>query len=358
MRWIEARTGLGELVKVGLDSWRVPKNVTVSQTLGCVTLAAFLLQMFTGFCLLLYYVPDSEQAFASVQSIMRDIPYGWLFRAMHAAGGVLLLITVTLHMLSGFVMGSYRNPRELTWITGCLLFFTAVLFAFSGNLLPWSQLHYWQTVVATAIPSAVPSLGEFLTRVLRNGTQVSDLTLARFFALHVSVLPFVFFLLVALHLLLVWRTGIASPPFGDGPAERGTRTGYWRERHPDGLPFYPEFISRAAFMVAVYCSILFLVMTFLPGLFFSGESLVPANPLKTPSHIRPEWYVLAPYQLLKIIPSTLVAVGILAVMKVLFVFWPFFDTGKQENIFRRPLLFVVTLSVIAVWLALTIWGRY
>lgn len=356
--WFEVRIGIGELVKEGLDSCRAPKNVSIFQTIGYVALAAFVIQVFTGFCLLLYYAPNTEQAFTSVQSIMQDIPYGWLFRTMHVVGGALLLVTMTMHLLSVFVMGSYKNPREMTWITGGLLFFTTVLFAFSGNLLPWSQLNYWQTTIATAIPSSFPYAGEFITEVLRSGGQMSALTLNRFFALHVSFLPFVFFLLLVFHLFLVRRIGISSPPFGTEPGNTSPRTAYRKETYPDGHPVYPYFMVRAAFMVMVYLSVLFLLITFLPGLFLPEGSVIQANPLKTPAQVRPEWYLLAPYQMLKLIPNKFFTLSVQVIMGVLFIFWPFFDARKEGNILKRPLLFGLSLSVIAIWLVLTIWGRY
>ncbi len=356
--WFEVRIGIGELVKEGLDSCRVPKNVSIFQTIGCVSLVAFIVQVFTGFCLLLYYAPNSEQAFASVQSIMQDIPYGWLVRMMHSVGSTLLLITVAMHVLSVFVMGSYKNPRELTWIVGSLLFFAAVIFAFSGNLLPWSQLSYWQTTIVTAIPTAFPYVGEFITAVLRSGEQMSGLTLNKFFALHVSLLPFVFFLLLAFHLFLVRRIGISSPPFGEESGDKSPRTEYRQETYPDGHPVYPYFIVRAAFMAMVYLSVLFLLMTFLPGLFLPAGSLIPANPLKTPVHIRPEWYLLAPYQMLKLVPNKFFALSVQLVMGVFFIFWPFFSARKEGTLLKRPLLFGLSLSVMAIWVILTIWGRY
>ena len=359
--WFEVRIGLGELVKEGLDSCRVPKNVSIFQTIGCLAFAAFVIQVFTGFCLLLYYAPNSEQAFASVQSIMQDIPYGWLFRMMHVVGGTLLLITVALHMLSAFVMGSYKKPREMTWITGGLLFFAMVIFAFTGNLLPWGQLNYWQTTIVTAIPTAFPYVGEFITAVLRSGGQMSGLTLNKFFALHVSLLPFVFLALFVFHLFLVRRIGISSPPsFGDASGDRSPRTAYRKETYPDGHPVYPYFVVRVAFMVTVYLSVLFLLITFLPGLFLPEGSVIQANPLKTPVHVRPEWYLLAPYQMLKLIPNMFFALSVQLIMGVLFVFWPFFDAKKEGNmlLIKRPLLFGLSLSVMAVWFILTIWGKY
>lgn len=358
--WLEVRIGISDLVKARLDSCRVPKNVSVLQTLGCVTLAAFAIQVLTGFCLLLYYAPNAEQAFASVQFIMQDVPYGWLFRMMHMAGSTLLLLLVTIHMLSTFAMGSYKKPREMNWTAGAILFLVTVVFAFSGHLLPWSQLNYWQTTIVTAIPTAFPFIGEFITQVWRSGEQMSGLTLNKFFALHVSLLPAVFLVFLALHLLLIRRTGLSTPPFGFGnaPAVEGPLTQYKKEMHPDGYPVYPYFALRVAFMIMVYCSVLFLLITFLPGLFLPEGSLLAANPLKTPAHIRPEWYLLAPYELLKLVPNKFFALSVQLIMGILFVFWPFFDARKEKNIFKRRLLLGMSLLVIAVWFMLTIGGTY
>ena len=212
--WLETRIGLEELIKTQLTGYMIPRNINIFYTLGFVALAAFVSQIVTGFFLLIYYIPDSEHAFRSVQDIMTRVPYGWLFRLMHAVGSNLMVAAVILHMLSVFFMGGYKKPREMTWVAGSLMLLTTLTFCLSGYLLPWSQLSYWATTIVTTIPTAFPYVGDFVTRMLRGGETVSGVTLNRFFALHVTFLPLLLISFIGLHLFLIRRIGISSPPFG------------------------------------------------------------------------------------------------------------------------------------------------
>src|SRR6202142_4153459 len=185
--WIEIRIGLDELVKKQLTGDMVPRGINIFYTLGFVALEAFISQVITGFFLLIYYVPDPEHAFKSGQEIMSSVPYGWLFRKIHAVGSNLMVAVVILHMLSVFFMGSYKKPREMTWLAGAFMLFMTLTFCLSGYLLPWSQLSYWATTIVTSIPTAFPYAGDFIVRMMRGGDAVSGVTLNRFFALHVTL---------------------------------------------------------------------------------------------------------------------------------------------------------------------------
>ena len=190
--WLEIRIGLDELIKSQLTEYRVPKNLNLFYTLGMVALAAFIIQVVTGVLLLIYYIPHEEQAFKSIQTIMNLVPYGWLFRLMHVVGSNLMIAVVLLHLTSVVFLGSYKKPRELTWVVGALLLFTTLTFCLSGYLLQWSQLSYWATTVVTNIPTAFPFCGDFICKLLRGSQNVSQETLSRFFALHVGLLPLLF----------------------------------------------------------------------------------------------------------------------------------------------------------------------
>ena len=357
-KWLEIRIGLDELIKTQLTEYMVPRNINIFYTLGFVALAALVSQIITGFFLLIYYVPHSDYAFRSVQDIMNKVPYGWLFRQMHAVGSNLMVAVVLLHMLSVFFMGSYKKPRELTWVVGSFMLLTTLTFCLSGYLLPWSQLSYWATTIVTTIPTAFPYMGEFIARMLRGGETVSGTTLNRFFALHVTFLPLLLLSFVAIHLFLIRRIGISSPPFGRSGEEKKTWTQYRHESHAGGHPFYPYFVQKEMFMVSAYFVVMFFIISFLPTLFLPEDANTPADPFKTPAHIKPEWYFLAPYQMLKIVPNKLLGISLQIVLVTLFILWPFFDTKEEENILKRPLLRTLFILSILTWITFTIWGRY
>jgi len=356
--WLKIRIGIEELIKTQLTGYMVPGNINIFYTLGFVALAAFISQIITGFFLLIYYVPHSDHAFRSVQDIMNKAPYGWLFRQMHAVGSNLMAAIVILHMFSVFFMGSYKKPREMTWVAGLLMLLITFTFCLSGYLLSWSQLSYWATTIVTAMPTAFPYVGEFITRMLRGGEAVSGTTLNRFFALHVTFLPLFLLTFLATHLFLVRRIGISSPPFGKSGEGRQSWTEYRHESHTEGYPFYPFFVQKEMLMTAAYFAVMFFIISFLPALFLPEDANTPADPLKTPAHIKPEWYFLAPYQMLKIIPNKLLGISIQIILVMLFILWPFFDTKKEENILKRHLLLALFILSVIAWIALTIWGRY
>ncbi len=214
--WLEIRIGLDELIRSQLTEYRVPKNLNLLYTLGMVAFAAFIIQVVTGILLLIYYVPQEEHAFKSIQTIMNVVPYGWLFRLMHVVGSNLMVAVVFLHLTSVVFLGSYKKPRELTWVVGALLLFTTLTFCLSGYLLQWSQLSYWATTVVTNIPTAFPLVGNFICKLMRGSQNVSQETLSRFFALHVGLLPLLLVSLFGVHAFLVRRIGVSAPPSAAG----------------------------------------------------------------------------------------------------------------------------------------------
>jgi ubiquinol-cytochrome c reductase cytochrome b subunit len=356
--WLEIRIGLKELIRSQLTEYRVPRRINLFYTLGFVALAAFLIQVFTGLFLLIYYIPDTNHAFKSVQRIMTTIPYGWLFRLIHAVGSNILVVVILLHMLSVLFMNSYKKPRELTWITGSLLLLITLTFCLSGYLLPWSQLSYWATTIAANIPSAFPFIGEYIVEILRGGPNVSGATLGRFFALHVGFLPAALLAVVALHLFLIRRIGISAPPFGASGEEKPGWTEFHHDSHPDGPPFFPHYVLKETVMVMVFLAVMFFIITFAPTLFLPEDTNLPANAFKTPEHIKPEWYFLAPYQMLKLIPNKFVGISLQVITVLLFIVWPLLDTKAEDNILKRPVLLLSFLAGIALWVTLTLWGKY
>jgi ubiquinol-cytochrome c reductase cytochrome b subunit len=355
--WLEVRIGLDELVRSQLTGYNVPANINYFYSLGFVALFAFVIQALSGFFLLIYYIPHSDKAFRSVQDIMTVVPYGWLFRLIHVVGSNLMMAVVILHIASVFFMGSYKKPRELTWVAGGLLFFTTIGFCLSGYLLPWSQLSYWATTIVTTIPTAFPYVGDYVAEVLRGGNSVSGVTLNRFFALHVALLPPIFALIAGAHLFLIRRIGISAPPFGKPAEEEKPWTEYKHDSHPNGIPFYPNFIIKEASAVMIFLAVIFLITTFAPMLFLPADANTPADPLKTPAHIKPEWYFLAAYQMLRIIPNRFLGISLQLIIVAIFLLWPFFDSKEEKNIMKRPVLRWVFLATVIAWFTLTIWGK-
>jgi ubiquinol-cytochrome c reductase cytochrome b subunit len=354
--WLEIRIGLDELIRSQLTEYRVPKNINIFYTLGMVAFAAFLFQVLTGILLLFYYIPDDKDAFQSVQFIMNQVPYGWLFRLMHVVGSNLMVAVVLLHMGSVFFLGGYKKPRELTWVVGALMLLTTLGFCLSGYLLPWSQLSFWATTVVTNIPTAFPFVGNLICNILRGSENVSGATLNRFFALHVAFLPLLLASLFALHVFLVRRIGISAPPLDSAEPEDWQE--FRHESHPDGLPFYPYFVSREVLITFVYLIIMFAIISFVPALFIPADANTPADPFNTPEHIRPEWYFLAPYEMLKLIPNRFLGIALQLVLVAVFILWPFIDTSKNHNILKRPLLLTLFFATIVVWAGITIWGSF
>lgn len=355
-QWINVRIGLDELVRTQLTEYRVPGDINFFYTLGFVALMGFVMQTVTGFFLLIYYIPHTDHAFQSVQYIVNEVPYGWLMRMMHVVGSNLLVVVVLVHMVSVFFMGSYKKPRELTWVTGALMLLTTLMFCLSGYLLPWSQLSFWATTITTNIPTAFPYIGGILAGLIRGGEVVSGPTLGRFFALHVTLLPALLLLLVGLHLFLVRRTGVSSPPTSKEATEEWTT--YRHEEHPGGHPFYPHFVLRELYTTMFFFAAVFFIIAFYPTLFLPPEVNTPADPFSTPARIKPEWYFLAPYQMLRMIPEKFLGVLLQVVLLTVFLIWPFLDTGRQRNIMKRPVMLTVALIALAALIIISIWGKY
>ncbi len=211
--WLDERLGLTTINKLVLDR-KVPK-VNWWYTLGSATLFLFILQVVTGIFLTVYYVPTPDHAYDSVNYIMQGVRFGWLVRGIHHWGASFMVLFVFLHMLRVFYMGAYKYPRELTWMIGVLLFVLTLGMGFTGYLLPWNQRAYWATTVGTQIAGTPPIIGPWITRILRGGEEISALTLSRFFALHIWMIPGLMALLIAVHLYLVIRIGISNPPSKD-----------------------------------------------------------------------------------------------------------------------------------------------
>ncbi len=355
---VNIRIGLSELIDNKLKGYRVPSDTNIFYTIGIVTMVAYIVQAITGYFLLIYYVPHSEHAFSSVQRIMTVIPFGWFIRMIHIVAANLMVALVFIHLVSIFFMGNYKKPREITWLIGGLVLLTTLAFCLSGYLLPWSQRSYWATTIVTNIPSAFPVLGDFIANILRGGEAISGMTLTRFFSLHVGFLPPIFLILVGLHMFFVWRIGLSVPPLSSSAKEEKPWTGYRKVSYSKSYPFYPDFILKEVSMVMIFFVVTFFIISFMPTLFLPEAATMPADPLKTPPHIKPEWYFLAPYQMLKMIPNKFLGISIQLIAIVTLLFWPFIDSGEERNVLKRPIILGVFLLLLAAWFVLTVMGRY
>jgi quinol-cytochrome oxidoreductase complex cytochrome b subunit len=321
--------------------------------LGGMALFLFGIQIVTGILLALYYKPSPDQAFESVQAIMTEIDFGWLFRSIHSWSANLLIGVLLLHVLTTFMMRAYRRPREFTWITGVLLFGVFLAFGFSGYLLPWNQLAFFATRVGTAIVGVVPVVGEFLLLLARGGEDVTGDTLARFYALHVVILPLTALGLLGVHLFLVQKHGISTP-------ERVIRN-YGDEKKVPSIPFVPHFLVRD--MVGWYIALGLLAVL---AALFPWELGQKADPFgSAPPGIKPEWYFLFMFQALKHLPAQiggipwlegeLVGVLFFSFCGLIVLIVPFLDIKAIHGGSRRTLNFLAALAVI-FFILMTAWG--
>jgi len=356
--WLDSRLGIRELLHQNLGGYLLPRNVNIWYTMGSVLLALLGLQFLTGILLLVYYVPDTEKAFVSVTAIMNQVPYGWLVRYLHVVGSNLIMVFILVHMLSVLFMGSYKRPRELTWLSGFILFNMGLVFCLTGYLLPWSQLSFWATTVATDAAGAIPVVGTSLVEFLRGGPSVGEATLGRFFALHVMGLPMIFLGLVGFHLFCVRRVGISSAPFGDAyrPTELGN--GFQHEEHSGGVPFHPNYTIKDLAVLCFVLALLVAITFYAPWLFIPPDALEPADPLITPAHIKPEWYFLWAYQTLKIFPSKLMGLAAQGAAMGLLAALPFIDRSTERRPGKRPVFVAIYLLGILLTVGLSVWGHY
>jgi cytochrome b6 len=350
--WLDDRLDLS-----GLRHFVAKKSVPVhryetSYYLGGVTLFLLAVQLFTGILLLLYYRPSAAEAYESVQFIVSKARFGWLIRNIHSWSANLLIGAAFAHMFSVFLLKSYRKPRELTWVSGVVLLFLMLAFGFSGYLLPWNELSFFATKVGTGIAGAVPFVGHFLLRLLRGGDDVTGATLSRFYGLHVAILPAVTTLFIAVHLLLVQRQGMSVPP----SVERRIAAG----EKPREKPFFPNYILRDVLFWYVVLAILAALAAFYPW-----ELGKKADPFAAvPAGIRPEWYFLAMFHTLKLIPSHVFGfegerLGVLGfgVAAAVLVLVPFLDRrssrGQSSSLFTA-----IALAMLAYLVIFTIVGHY
>ena len=357
--WLDVRLGVREIINKKSTGYLVPRNINAWYSLGSVLLVIFALQIISGLLLMVYYVPDVDKAFASVSYIMNEIPLGRLIRLFHAVGSSMMIFVLLLHMFSVLFMGSYKRPREFHWLTGFTIFTLSLGMSLTGYLLPWNQLSFWATTVATDSGNSIPVIGKYLVELLRGGKQVGHHTLGRFFTLHVGLLPATIAVLVGIHLWLVQRTGVSAPPFGlEDTTNQWKNDKFVHEEHKDGIPFFPNFFLQDLISISLYLACFMALVFFFPNLFIPAAAYMPPNPLVTPAQIKPEWYFLANYQTLKLFPSESIGITVQVVAMTFLAIFPFIDRGSEKHPLKRPLFTSVVIGGILLWVGLTIWGLY
>ena len=298
LTWIDQRFPLMETWRSHLSEYYAPKNFNFWYYFGSLALFVLVIQIVTGIFLTMNYKPDASQAFASVEYIMREVPWGWWIRYMHSTGASFFFVCVYLHMFRAMLYGSYRKPRELLWIFGMLIFLCLMAEAFFGYLLPWGQMSYWGAQVIVNLFDAIPVIGPKLAIWIRGDFVVSDATLNRFFAYHVIAVPLALLALVAAHLLSLHEVGSSNPDGVEIKNVKDPKTG----KPLDGIPFHPYYTVKDTFGVVVFLIVFSVVVFFAPeagGYFLENNNFIPADPLKTPMHIAPVWYFTPYYSILR-----------------------------------------------------------
>src|SRR5471032_1922347 len=338
-RWFESRLPVMGLVHSSFIAYPVPRNLNYMWTFGAILSFMLVAQIITGVVLAMHYTPESTMAFDSVEHIMRDVNYGWLFRYLHSNGASMFFLAVYVHIFRGLYYGSYKAPRELLWILGVVILLLMMATAFMGYVLPWGQMSFWGATVITNLFSAIPVVGQSIVTWLWGGFAIDNPTLNRFFALH-YLLPFIIVAVVALHVVALHQHG-SNNPLGIDP--KGPQ---------DTVPFHPYYTMKDGFGVVVFLIFYAAFVFFLPNALGEPVNYVPANPLVTPNEIVPEWYLLPFYAILRAIPDKLMGVlAMFGAIAVLFVV-PWLDTSRVRSCKFRPVykwfVFVLVFDVIVL----------
>jgi ubiquinol-cytochrome c reductase cytochrome b subunit len=341
LKWVDDRFPLSSLIKDHATEYYASKNFNIWYIFGVLSTVVLIIMLMTGFFLTMNYKPSTEDAFNSVEYIMRSVEWGWLIRYMHSTGSSFFFIVVYLHMFRGMLYGSYKKPRELIWIVGMLLYFCLMAEAFFGYLLPWGNMSYWAGQVIVNLFSYIPVIGETLTEWVRGDYFMSDITLNRFFAFHVILLPLAILALVVAHILALHHVGSNNP---DGIEIKNYKDESGKPI--DGVAFHPFHTSKDLVGITVFLILYFAAVFYAPemgGLFLEIDNFEPADPLKTPEHIVPSWYFTPYYAILRAIPNAALGAVFLVTAVLLFVFLPWLDRCSVKSIRYRGWQYKVAL---------------
>ncbi len=323
-RWFESRLPVMGLVHSSFVAYPVPRNLNYMWTFGAIASFMLIAQIITGVVLAMHYVPSATEAFASIDHIMRNVNYGWLIRYMHTNGASLFFLAVYIHMMRGLYYGSFKPPREVLWIIGVIIYFLMMATAFMGYVLPWGSMSFAGATVITNLVSAIPFVGTAISHWLWGGYAVGDPTLTRFFSLH-YLLPFVIVGFVGLH---VWALHVVGQNNPDGVEVQDV------ER--DTVAFTPYATIKDLFAVAVFFILYVWMIFYIPNYLLDADNYNIANPLVTPAHVVPEWYLLPFYAILRAIPNKLVGVIALFAAIAVLALVPWLDRSLVKSAKYRP----------------------
>lgn len=364
--WVDDRFPLSKMMKEHVTEYYAPKNFNFWYFFGSLAMLVLVIQIVSGIFLTMNYKPDGTLnasglpvAFASVEYIMRDVAGGWLIRYMHSTGASMFFVVIYLHMFRGLIYGSFKKPRELVWVFGSLIFLCLMAEAFMGYLLPWGQMSFWGAQVIINLFGAIPVIGPDLSIWIRGDFNVSDVTLNRFFALHVIAIPLILVGLVVAHLIALHEVG-SNNPDGIEIKEHKDENGLPK----DGIPFHPYYTVKDIVGVVVFLVIFTGILFFLPeggGFFLEAPNFDPADPMKTPAHIAPVWYFTPFYAILRAIPSFLGTQvwGVLGMgaAVVLIALLPWLDRSPVKSVrYRGPIFKTMLVLFIISFIGLGILG--
>ena len=323
-KWFDQRLPLPRMLHDNISAFPTPRNLNYWYTFGGILTFCLVTQIVTGIVLAMHYTADAGLAFASVEHIMRNVNYGWLIRYIHAVGASMFFLAVYVHIFRGLYYGSYKAPREILWILGVIIYLLMVITAFMGYVLPWGQMSFWGATVITNLFSVIPVVGTTITEWLWGGFAVDNATLKRFFSLH-YLMPFMIFGVVILHIWSLHVTGNNNP------------VGVSVKDKQDTVPFAPYYTVKDALSLVCFLILFAWFIFFNPNILGHTDNYIMADPLVTPAHIVPEWYLLPFYAILRAIPSKLGGVLVMgAAIAVLFIV-PWLDTSKVRSATFRPL---------------------
>ncbi len=323
-KWFDQRLPLQRMMHDNINAFPTPRNLNYWYTFGGILTFCLVTQIVTGIVLAMHYTADANLAFASVEHIMRNVNYGWLIRYIHAVGASMFFLAVYVHIFRGLYYGSYKAPREVLWILGVVIYLLMVITAFMGYVLPWGQMSFWGATVITNLFSVIPVVGTTITEWLWGGFAVDNATLKRFFSLH-YLMPFMIFGVVILHIWSLHVTGNNNP------------VGVSVKEKQDTVPFAPYYTVKDAFSLVCFLILFAWFIFFNPNILGHTDNYIMADPLVTPAHIVPEWYLLPFYAILRAIPSKLGGVLVMGgAIAILFIL-PWLDTSKVRSATFRPL---------------------
>ena len=346
MKWIDDRFPFTETLKYNATEYYASKNFNFWYVFGVLAFVVLFIQLFTGIFLTMNYKPSAAEAFASVEYIMRDVEWGWLIRYMHSTGASFFFIVVYLHMFRAMLYGSYKKPRELIWIIGMLIFLVLMAEAFAGYLLPWGQMSYWGAQVIISLFGAIPWVGDALVEIIRGDYSISDITLNRFFALHVIALPLTLIGLIFVHIVALHEVGSNNP---DGIEIK-------QNKGPDGVPldgiaFHPYHTSKDLVAIIIFLMVFCGVVFFAPdmgGYFLEHANFEPANMKATPDHIAPVWYFTPFYSILRAVPDKLWGFILFGLSVMLPLFLPWLDRARVKSIRYRGWIYKSALALFVI----------